>query len=81
MHVGHPHFYRHSNNELWLRLPDELKKEVDDYMAGLTDIDLGQPCFWLDSETKKCLHYEHRPEVCRDFELDSRHCRRMRESL
>lgn len=24
------------------------------------------PCLWYDEETKRCRHYEHRPEVCRD---------------
>lgn len=24
------------------------------------------PCLWLDEDTKRCKHYEHRPEVCRD---------------
>lgn len=24
------------------------------------------PCLWYDEEGKRCRHYEHRPEVCRD---------------
>lgn len=24
------------------------------------------PCLWFDLETKRCKHYEHRPETCRD---------------
>lgn len=24
------------------------------------------PCLWYDEETRRCKHYEHRPEVCRD---------------
>lgn len=24
------------------------------------------PCLWLDLETMKCKHYEHRPQICRD---------------
>ena len=79
--VGHPHFYRNSNDELWEQLPEHLKKEVNEYIDNLTDIDLGQPCFWLDPETKQCKHYEYRPQVCRDFELDSYHCHRLRRSL
>jgi len=26
----------------------------------------GEPCIWLDLETKRCRHYEHRPTICRD---------------
>lgn len=78
--VGHPHFYRNSHNELWNKLPAELQQEVNEYIDGLTDIDLGQPCFWLDPQTKKCRHYEYRPEVCRDFELGSHHCHRLRKA-
>lgn len=28
------------------------------------------PCLWLDLETMKCKHYEYRPEVCRDPQID-----------
>lgn len=24
------------------------------------------PCLWFDTETKRCRHYEYRPETCRD---------------
>lgn len=24
------------------------------------------PCLWYDAETKRCAHYENRPETCRD---------------
>lgn len=24
------------------------------------------PCLWYDEQTKRCKHYEHRPETCRD---------------
>jgi Fe-S-cluster containining protein len=34
----------------------------------------------LDRETNQCKHYEHRPQMCRDFEMNSFHCRRLRKS-
>lgn len=32
------------------------------------------PCCWLDLETRECKHYEHRPELCKNFELGGRDC-------
>ncbi len=26
----------------------------------------GSPCVWYDAKTRRCRHYEHRPELCRD---------------
>jgi Fe-S-cluster containining protein len=34
----------------------------------------GVPCFWLDCKTKRCRHYEHRPESCRDFVVGDEAC-------
>ena len=79
--MGHPHFYRSTGNDPhWNGLPDVLKKQVNDHIDSLTDIDMGRPCIWLDLETRKCLHYEHRPQMCRDFEVGNPHCLRMREA-
>lgn len=36
------------------------------------------PCCWLDLETKKCKHYEHRPKICRDFQLGGSDCVELR---
>lgn len=36
------------------------------------------PCGWFDMVTRKCRHYEHRPSVCRDFEVGSTSCVGMR---
>lgn len=35
------------------------------------------PCVWLD-EGGRCRFYAHRPTVCRDFELGSEDCLRVR---
>ncbi len=35
----------------------------------------GTPCFWLDLDTNRCLHYDLRPRACRDFDLGGVDCR------
>lgn len=62
-------------------LPPALRKELEDY-AEL--IRRGEPhpnhgvCIWFDQETLGCKHHEHRPEICRDFEIGSPACHRWR---
>ena len=31
-------------------------------------------CAWFDMVTRKCRHYEHRPEICQDFEMGGDEC-------
>ncbi len=38
-----------------------------------------EPCCWLDLETKRCKWYEHRPDMCRDFEVGCEGCHSWRE--
>ena len=61
-------------------LPDTLAHGIREYLAGLNYRDDG-PCIWLDQTTKKCKHYEHRPGVCRDFNLGSESCHRHRANV
>lgn len=50
-------------------LPAELRAELEQYIA---DRRAGQPhprdgiCLWYDEATKRCRHYELRPEICRE---------------
>jgi Fe-S-cluster containining protein len=37
-----------------------------------------QPCIWYDTETRRCRHYEFRPEVCSEFEVGGEDCLRIR---
>jgi Fe-S-cluster containining protein len=37
-----------------------------------------EPCIWFDQETRRCKHYEYRPELCRDFEVGEEDCLRVR---
>ena len=41
--------------------------------------DDARPCCWLDVENRRCRFYEHRPQICRDYELGSEDCLRYRE--
>jgi Fe-S-cluster containining protein len=35
----------------------------------------GTPCLWYDAATRRCRHYEHRPQACRDFQMGGIDCR------
>ncbi len=66
--------------DYWHKLPehlrDELNEFVSDYRIPAADNpdELDGPCFWLDPETRLCKHHEHRPNVCRDFDIGSKGC-------
>ena len=32
------------------------------------------PCGFLDLVTRQCRHYEHRPNICRDFQFLGKYC-------
>ena len=36
-------------------------------------------CLWLDDATGRCKHYEHRPLLCREFELGGDVCLDVRQ--
>ena len=69
----------HPGEEHWHRLPVPLKIEwqefVDTYERAGT---LDGPCFWFDLDTRRCMHHEYRPQVCRDFQTGSKGCREWR---
>lgn len=37
------------------------------------------PCVWLNRLTGRCLHYELRPLICREFAIGSESCLRVRK--
>lgn len=56
-------------------LPDELRQEIDEHFSGLVRGEEPQTaCLWYDPDTRRCRHYEFRPQVCRDYELGGRAC-------
>jgi uncharacterized protein len=59
----------------WDTLPEELWQELRIYYTtrGNQD-DEGQPCIWLDQANRRCGCYDHRPNVCRKFEVGCNDC-------
>lgn len=51
--------------DIFASMPPDLLREHADLVLGMTGDPTGQPCIWLDPETKACRHYEHRPTSCR----------------
>lgn len=43
--------------------------------------DFTGPCIWLDTLDRHCMHYEHRPSDCRNFELGGQACLEARASV
>jgi Fe-S-cluster containining protein len=75
MLAGHP------GESHWHNVSDELKAELEAYIASYEKPKYGQtldtfdgPCIWLDMETRMCKHHTVRPNVCRDFETGSPEC-------
>ncbi len=61
----------------WQQMPEALRRPILGLMEVYqppVDGGLDGPCTWLDPETKLCRHHEHRPQVCRDFEIGSQGC-------
>ena len=56
-------------------LPGELLIEIDEHFLGLVRGQEPQDCcLWYDRAARRCLHYDWRPQVCRDYELGCRAC-------
>lgn len=61
-------------------LPEKLRREVLDRLANDPALETRKiPCYWLDEKTRRCKQYEHRPMVCRDFEVGCDSCRSYRD--
>lgn len=88
MHMGYPAFVlataKQPAEEHWLSLPEDLRKELESFIAGYPILPKGEldgPCFWFDQQSRRCKHHEHRPRVCRDFEVGSQGCLSWRQWL
>ena len=63
-------------------LPADVRKDFKDGMEArekhgwIPDV----PCFWL-TDDLKCKHYEHRPDICREFEVGSEACQTWRDEF
>lgn len=66
------------DHERVAQLPLRARLLLYAYLASYEDRE-GLPCLWYDTETKKCQFYEHRPSICREFEVGSETCLKIRE--
>lgn len=65
--------------QIFQAIPEPVKQELREFYANDNlDGDPHDPCFWYDPETKGCRHYEHRPTICREFEIGEPACHRWR---
>ena len=61
----------------WLSMPEGLRQQVLRLMTEYVppaDGELDGPCVWQDASTGLCQHHEHRPQVCRDFDVGGQGC-------
>lgn len=61
----------------WTALPSELKQQLLNSIANYRSPPEGEldgPCLWLDLDSRRCRHHDHRPQVCRDFEVGGQGC-------
>jgi Fe-S-cluster containining protein len=54
-------------------VPQSLLQPIQERIAADQHFDL-LPCVWLNLETRRCSHYDLRPQACRDFEINSTLC-------
>ena len=57
-----------------LAAPQEARTS---YLRSLGTINC--ECAWLDPTNNQCRHYEHRPDICRTYEVGGAWCLRSRE--
>jgi Fe-S-cluster containining protein len=60
--------------DVQLDVPAALLEPIQARIAADQQFDL-LPCVWLDLATRRCQHYELRPQACRDFQINSDLCR------
>lgn len=65
-------------------LPEALRKEIEFHQeeerrTGATCFERGLPCIWYVLETKRCRHYDYRPDICREIPVGGRSCLFWRE--
>jgi len=60
-------------------LPANLVQQIDDYLTSDDYDDLAR-CIWLNGDGR-CAEYEHRPEVCREFERGGVSCLTQRKEV
>lgn len=57
----------------------ELKAAVKEWIKTGFPAE-GTPCIWFDVASKRCIHYDYRPDLCRDgVKVGDAACRRWRK--
>jgi Fe-S-cluster containining protein len=66
--------------QIFQAIPEPIKQELREFYAEdfIKEGDPHDACFWYDAEKKQCKHYEHRPTICREFEIGEPACHRWR---
>ncbi len=62
------------DRSLWESMPAPLREELTKAYEGEKMGFRIAPCLWLDTTTRRCRHYEHRPTVCREFVVGGEWC-------
>jgi uncharacterized protein len=84
MNIGMPPFMSFDDHEFEMlprALQRELRSQRDQWIGPAEAPFEGQPCPWLNLETRQCRHYEHRPFLCREFRPGSEVCLEERERM
>lgn len=86
LHMGYPAFIEATSDrpaeEHWRAMPESLRSELLAYIVTYPPVPDGQldgPCVWFDEDQRRCRHHEHRPRVCRDFQIGGDDCLAWRE--
>lgn len=78
---GDPAHWLDEDEQRWYAtMPPEALQAIEVYSEWVDSDDFrdAQPCCWLNQETGACRWYEHRPWICRDFEIGGEACREHR---
>lgn len=61
-----------------VKLPSELEVSLRTLLRGPLAGGDECPCVWLDRRYGRCKHHQYRPSFCREFEVGSEDCLRIR---
>lgn len=80
-HMVQPPFIGPEDDE-FVALPLQLRDELSSFNKFVRpSLPEDYPCVWLDLLTMRCRHYEHRPSICRDFDVGGESCIQMRVAV
>lgn len=77
-HVGRPLFHP----EEMANLPPDVRYMVEWFRRHDPNRDAYvTPCYFFNMVTRKCLIYEHRPQVCKEFKPGGQVCKELRRAF